>query len=100
MSIDWDKPIRVINFPEWEVTYIQELDNAAEIVHLIKLDDQTIAIYNDGVLPGEDTPWVENIPEWKIVATSKETYTSRKEAEDAVYGFGNKSSWDIECVKV
>lgn len=99
MSINWDKPLRIIDLPDMEVIYVQQLDNVSEPVHLIKVDDQTIAIYSDGVLPGEDIPWLENIPEWKIVATAKQTFSSLKEAEDAVDNFDNKSLWNIECVK-
>lgn len=100
MSINWDKPLRIIDLPDMEVIYVQQLDNVSEPVHLIKVDDQTIAIYSDGVLPGEDTPWLENIPEWKIVATAKQTFSSLQDAEDAVDNFYNKSQWDIECIKV
>jgi hypothetical protein len=100
MSIDWTKPLRVIEFPSWEVIYVQQLDNVSEPVHLIKVDDQTIAVYSDGVLPGEDIPWLENIPEWKIVATSKETFSSKEDAENTVAGFLGKAKWDIECIKV
>ena len=102
MSIDWKKPIRIIDLTDLEVIYLQQLDNVSEPMHLIKVNEQMIAIYGDGVLPGEDRPWVENIPEdkWQIVAIAKETFSSLQEAEDAVDEFRNKSQWNIKCEKV
>lgn len=101
MKIDWKKPLRIVDIDDLEVIYLQQLDNVSEPMHLIKVGEQLIAIYGDGVLPGEDRPWIENIPEetWKIVATSKETFSSKEEAELAVSGFLGKTKWDIECVK-
>ena len=99
MSINWNKPLRIIDLPDEKVIYIQQLDNLAEPVHLIKVNNQTIAVYDDGVLPGEDKPWLENISEWRIVATSKGSFSSKEDAENVVAGFLNKSRWDIECVE-
>lgn len=102
MKIDWKKPLRIVDIDDLEVIYLQQLDNVSEPMHLIKVGEQLIAIYGDGVLPGEDRPWIENIPEetWKIVATSKETFSSKEEAETVASSLMFKNNWTIESVEV
>lgn len=101
MSIFWKKPLRIVDLHEAKVIYLKRLDNVSETVHLIEVDGRVMAIYDDGVLPGENCPWIENIPEdqWKIVATSKKTYSSKEEVEKDLSTMLFRNNWDIECVK-
>ena len=96
MSIDWKKPIRTVN-TKCPVNYKQLLDNLAQKLHLVEIYDDLIVVKDDGTLPGDSRSFLENVPEekWKIVATTKETYASKAEAEAVMRELFFKHNWEV-----
>lgn len=99
MSIDWDKPLRTIEYHS-PIEYVKKLDNIHTELHLVKLNRQTLVVTYTGYLPGSVYKWLENAPEeeWRIVGTTTRSYPSEEEAKRELAYLTNRE-WTFTCEK-